>query len=153
MPVTTKGFAAMAPEKRRHAQQRGGANAHKIGNAHTWTTAEAAAAGRRSGRVRREIHRTGRHTPTIPRAKRFCAALSGQFPRAGAATTRGTRPPERRLLTRGELANALEISPHTIFVWVERKGLPVVHSAGSRRYDVSKVLTWLTGFAEKVRRG
>lgn len=47
------GFAAMQPEKLRQVAQQGGRTAHARGVAHRFTSAEARAAGRRSGERRR----------------------------------------------------------------------------------------------------
>lgn len=44
-----RGFAAMDPAKQRELASKGGKAAHKQGVAHTWTSKEAAAAGRKGG--------------------------------------------------------------------------------------------------------
>lgn len=46
-----RGFAAMSPEKQRAIASSGGRAAHQKGTAHEWTSAEAAAAGRKGGQA------------------------------------------------------------------------------------------------------
>ena len=48
---STRGFAAMDPEKRRAIASKGGKAAHIKGTAHRFTPAEASEAGRKGGRV------------------------------------------------------------------------------------------------------
>jgi hypothetical protein len=55
MSTATRGFASMAPEKRRHLSSLGGVAAHKKGRAHEWTTAEARLAGRKGGAASRAV--------------------------------------------------------------------------------------------------
>ncbi len=45
-----RGFGAMSPEVRKAIASKGGKAAHARGTAHEWTSAEAAAAGRKGGR-------------------------------------------------------------------------------------------------------
>lgn len=45
-PKSRRGFAAMDPERQREIARLGGQAAHRNGNAHEWTSEEAAAAGR-----------------------------------------------------------------------------------------------------------
>jgi general stress protein YciG len=49
MAKAIRGFAAMAPEKRRAIQAKGGRRAHYLGRAHVWTPEEAKIAGRLGG--------------------------------------------------------------------------------------------------------
>lgn len=44
-----RGFASMSKEKQREIASRGGRAAHRKGTAHTWTSDEARAAGRKGG--------------------------------------------------------------------------------------------------------
>lgn len=44
-----RGFAVMNPKLQRQLAQRGGQRAHELGTAHEWTSAEARAAGIKSG--------------------------------------------------------------------------------------------------------
>jgi len=44
-----RGLAALSPEKRREIASKGGKAAHEYGKAHTFTPAEARAAGRKGG--------------------------------------------------------------------------------------------------------
>lgn len=46
-----RGFASMDKDKQREIASKGGKAAHKQGKAHTWTSEEAAAAGRKGGLV------------------------------------------------------------------------------------------------------
>jgi len=55
MSTATRGFASMAPERRRHLASLGGVAAHKKGRAPEWTTAEARLAGRKGGAAFRAI--------------------------------------------------------------------------------------------------
>ncbi len=48
-----RGFAAMKPETHKALSSRGGAKAHKLGTAHTWTRAEAKDAGSKGGKASR----------------------------------------------------------------------------------------------------
>jgi uncharacterized protein len=48
---STRGFAAMDPEKQRAIASKGGKAAHAKGTAHRFTTAEASEAGRKGGRA------------------------------------------------------------------------------------------------------
>lgn len=48
-----RGFASMDPEKRRKICSMGGRAAHARGTAHTWTSAEARAAGKKGGTASR----------------------------------------------------------------------------------------------------
>lgn len=49
MSTAQRGFASMAPDKRRAIASLGGKAAHAQGKAHQWTTEEAQAAGRKGG--------------------------------------------------------------------------------------------------------
>jgi general stress protein YciG len=53
MSKANRGFASLAPEKRRHLASLGGLAAHKKGRAHEWTPAEARMAGRKGGTASR----------------------------------------------------------------------------------------------------
>ena len=44
-----RGFAALTPEQRQELSRRGGQTAHRNGNAHRFTSEEAAKAGRKGG--------------------------------------------------------------------------------------------------------
>lgn len=46
-----RGFATMTPEQKREIASKGGKEAHKRGTAHTFTSEEAAEAGRKGGSV------------------------------------------------------------------------------------------------------
>ena len=48
-----RGFASMSPEKKREIASKGGTAAHAMGTAHTWTSQEAQAAGRKGGAISR----------------------------------------------------------------------------------------------------
>ena len=48
-----RGFASMSPEKKREIASKGGKAAHAMGTAHTWTSEEAKAAGRKGGSISR----------------------------------------------------------------------------------------------------
>jgi len=48
--IKKRGFGSMAPERRSEIASMGGKKAHELGKAHTFTTAEAQAAGRKSKR-------------------------------------------------------------------------------------------------------
>lgn len=63
-----RGFASMTPEKQREIASKGGKAAHEKGTAHTWTSEEAAEAGRRGGQVSRGGH--GRLKPPAEGADR-----------------------------------------------------------------------------------
>lgn len=52
MSTAQRGFASMAPEKRKAIASLGGKAAHAQGKAHQWTTEEAQAAGRKGGSAR-----------------------------------------------------------------------------------------------------
>lgn len=52
MSIKNRGFASMTAEKKREIASMGGKAAHKKGTAHTWTSAEAIAAGRKGGVAR-----------------------------------------------------------------------------------------------------
>lgn len=52
-PKARRGFAAMAPEKQRELARRGGQRTQALGVAHRWDAEDAAAAGRKGGRVSR----------------------------------------------------------------------------------------------------
>jgi len=49
MPKSMRGFASMTKEKRQAIASQGGIRAHELGKAHTWTKAEASAAGKIGG--------------------------------------------------------------------------------------------------------
>ena len=49
--TSRRGFASMNPEKQRKIASKGGKAAHKKGTAHEWSSSEAAAAGRKGGKV------------------------------------------------------------------------------------------------------
>ena len=49
--TSRRGFASMNPEKQRKIASKGGRAAHKKGTAHEWSSSEAAAAGRKGGKV------------------------------------------------------------------------------------------------------
>jgi len=56
MPTTKghgRGFASMSNEKKREIASKGGKAAHAMGTAHTWTSQEAQAAGRKGGAISR----------------------------------------------------------------------------------------------------
>lgn len=56
MPATKsrgRGFASMSVEKKREIASKGGKAAHAMGTAHTWTSQEAQAAGRKGGLISR----------------------------------------------------------------------------------------------------
>lgn len=56
MPTTKgqgRGFASMSAEKKREIASKGGKAAHAMGTAHTWTSQEAQAAGRKGGSISR----------------------------------------------------------------------------------------------------
>jgi len=59
-----RGFASMSPEKQREIASKGGRAAHEKGTAHTWTSDEARAAGRKGGQISRG--RRGRVTTEPP---------------------------------------------------------------------------------------
>ncbi len=46
-----RGFASMSSEKKREIASKGGKAAHAQGSAHTWTSEEAKAAGRKGGSI------------------------------------------------------------------------------------------------------
>jgi len=48
-----RGFASMSDEKRKQIASKGGKASHELGRAHTWTSEEARAAGRKGGSVSR----------------------------------------------------------------------------------------------------
>lgn len=48
-----RGFASMSNEKKREIASLGGKAAHAMGTAHTWTSQEAQAAGRKGGAISR----------------------------------------------------------------------------------------------------
>jgi len=48
-----RGFASMSAEKKREIASKGGKAAHAMGTAHTWTSKEAQAAGRKGGSISR----------------------------------------------------------------------------------------------------
>jgi hypothetical protein len=52
MSKSKRGFASMSQEKRTKIAQSGGVMAHKLGKAHTWSTEEARAAGKKGGKGR-----------------------------------------------------------------------------------------------------
>jgi hypothetical protein len=55
-----RGFASMSPEKKRAIASQGGKAAHAAGRAHSWTSEEAAEAGRKGGSIsRRRAHTVG----------------------------------------------------------------------------------------------
>ncbi len=56
-----QGFATMSDEKKREIASRGGKAAHALGRAHTWTSEEAQAAGRKGGSISRRHARLRRH--------------------------------------------------------------------------------------------
>ena|SRR6187402_3184629 len=47
----TRGFASMDPEKQREIARQGGKAGHRLGRAHTWSSEEARAAGRKGGAI------------------------------------------------------------------------------------------------------
>lgn len=49
--MAPRGFAAMTPEQRREISSKGGKTAHAKGKAHTWTSDQARAAGRKGGQA------------------------------------------------------------------------------------------------------
>ncbi len=49
-----RGFASMSKDKQRAIASKGGKAAHRKGTAHTWTSEEAAAAGRKGGKARQK---------------------------------------------------------------------------------------------------
>ena len=51
--ASRRGFAGMSPERRLEIARKGGVAAHAKGTAHQWTSAEAAKAGRKGGKVSR----------------------------------------------------------------------------------------------------
>ncbi len=53
MTQSMRGFASMSPEKIREIASKGGKASHALGRAHTWTSEEAQAAGRKGGRMSR----------------------------------------------------------------------------------------------------
>jgi general stress protein YciG len=70
MSTAQRGFASMAPEKRKAIASLGGKAAHAQGKAHRWTVDEAQAAGRKGGsaraakRGRDDAQTTGQDTGT-----------------------------------------------------------------------------------------
>ncbi len=48
-----RGFASMSSDKKREIASKGGKAAHAMGTAHTWTSQEAQAAGRKGGAISR----------------------------------------------------------------------------------------------------
>jgi len=50
-----RGFASMSRDKQRMIASKGGKAAHKKGTAHTWTSDEARAAGRKGGKARQKV--------------------------------------------------------------------------------------------------
>lgn len=62
--IKRRGFASMTPERRADIASRGGRAAHKKGTAHTWSSEEAAAAGRKGGIISRGGR--GRTPPVEP---------------------------------------------------------------------------------------
>jgi uncharacterized protein len=52
-----RGFASMDPNKQRAIASKGGRAAHRKGTAHTWTSDEARAAGRKGGRARQKMRK------------------------------------------------------------------------------------------------
>ena len=83
---STRGFAAMDPEKRRAIASKGGKAAHIKGTAHRFTPAEASEAGRKGGRV---AHARGTAHPLFDRGSQ-CGGPQG---RQG---SRGARSPATR---------------------------------------------------------
>lgn len=51
MSTKTRGFASMSTEEKRTIAGMGGKAAHALGRAHKWTKEEAAAAGRKGGKI------------------------------------------------------------------------------------------------------
>ena len=47
-------FASMDPVKRKEIARKGGKQAHKLGKAHTWTSAQARIAGQKGGRSKKQ---------------------------------------------------------------------------------------------------
>jgi uncharacterized protein len=64
-----RGFASMDPEKVKELASKGGKAAHRAGNAHEFTTAEAKVAGRKGGlKARRKLFGGDPATaPLVPR--------------------------------------------------------------------------------------
>jgi hypothetical protein len=56
MSIKDRGFGSMTPARQQAIASKGGKAAHAKGTAHHWTTAEAAAAGRKGGLVRAKRH-------------------------------------------------------------------------------------------------
>jgi uncharacterized protein len=54
-----RGFASMSAEKKREIASKGGKAAHAMGTAHTWTSEEAQAAGRKGGSISRRPSKHG----------------------------------------------------------------------------------------------
>ena len=52
MSVAQRGFASMDKTKQQAIAAKGGRQAHKLGKAHKWTSAEASAAGKIGGKRR-----------------------------------------------------------------------------------------------------
>jgi general stress protein YciG len=61
---SNRGFASMDTQKQREIASKGGKAAHQSGNAHEFTSAEAAAAGRKGGMV---VSQNTQHMATIGR--------------------------------------------------------------------------------------
>jgi len=54
MKAAKRGFASMSAAKRTAIAKKGGVTAHKLGRAHTYTSAEASVAGKKGGRSRKK---------------------------------------------------------------------------------------------------
>lgn len=59
-PKLRRGYALLAPERRREIARKGGIAAHQAGTAHEFTTDEARAAGRKGGQVMAARRRAAR---------------------------------------------------------------------------------------------
>jgi uncharacterized protein len=82
---STRGFAAMDPEKQRAIASKGGKAAHAKGTAHRFTTEEASEAGRKGGRA---AHARGT-------AHRFTTEEASEAGRKGGSSRSGTSRQDR----------------------------------------------------------
>src|SRR5262245_37506062 len=84
-----RGFASMAPDKRREIASKGGKAAHAQGSAHEFTPEEARIAGRKGGEV---AHARGTAHQFTPEEAREAGRKGGQAHSARSATRNSPAP-------------------------------------------------------------
>jgi hypothetical protein len=124
MAVKDRGFASMDPLRQREIASAGGRMAHRRGSAHQWTSAEAAAAGRKGALVRsthmRRAAATDPGAPALP------------SPTSSAAVGKGQRLIEHAWQVCGRDERVLQCDIHSvqggIEVWVGYADEPLARS-------------------------